>query len=277
MKIDKHLLIASEQDEKVISDICLKTETKFKTIKEGYPTSIIIHFTAGSSAKSSVEHFKNKDTKASAHLVIDKNGDIYQVVPFDTVAWHAGNSHYNGRSNFNEFSIGIELDNPGELMKSGNTYKSWFGTSYSPDLVISAVHRNQTKITYWHSYTQIQIQRCKEICELLINAYKINEILGHEEIAPKRKIDPGPAFPLDKMRMELLTKGSRIHSASITSKKGKVNTNLLNIREDAGSQFDKIAKPLKKGADVKIIDEYNGWYKVETKITGWVSKAFIKE
>ena len=64
----------------------------------GLPDTLVIHFTGGSSLDSSVEHLKNPDIKASAHLVIGQNGEIRQLVGFDRVAWHAGISEWTGPS-----------------------------------------------------------------------------------------------------------------------------------------------------------------------------------
>ena len=75
---------------------------------------------------------------------------------------------------------------------------------YKEDEVIKAVHRNQTVARYWHAYTDKQIAVVEEICRVLVEAYPIKDILGHEEISPNRKIDPGPAFPLDKLRRLIL-------------------------------------------------------------------------
>ena len=99
-------------------------------------------------------------------------------------------------------------------------------------------------------------------------------ILGHEEISPGRKQDPGPAFPLDKFRDNLLSQ-NRSDEPDIIDKEGVVVANLLNIRGDAGVNFKKVARPLPRGTKVKVMEERNGWYKVETSIEGWVSKGLI--
>ena len=90
----------------VIPMSCPKNHDKFAT---GQPDSIIIHFTAGRDAVTSAEYLCKDDVKASAHMVIGRKGEIYQLVDFDTVAWHAGESQYGGRTGYNKYSIGIEL------------------------------------------------------------------------------------------------------------------------------------------------------------------------
>lgn len=250
---------------------CPKNKDKFKA---GKLDTIVIHYTAGSSAESSARYLSS-DVKASAHLVIGREGEIIQLVPFDTIAWHAGESFYGDRQWLNQYSIGIELDNAGILSKVGGEYQAWFGKKYQANDVMSATHRNETSPRYWHTFTEKQIEACREVCELLIQKYGIKTILGHEEIAPQRKQDPGPAFPLDKFRSNLLLQ-NRSDTPDLIGKDGEVVVDSLNIREGAGVTYKKVADPLPKGAKVKVLEEYNGWYKVSTKIEGWVGKGYVK-
>ncbi|PKP30612.1 MAG: N-acetylmuramoyl-L-alanine amidase [Bacteroidetes bacterium HGW-Bacteroidetes-16] len=268
MQIDpKHHLTGNE----VIQKACPKNTQKFEA---GLPDTIVIHFTAGRSAESSANYLSS-DVKASAHLVIGRAGEIYQLVAFDTIAWHAGESQYGGRTGLNKYSIGIELDNAGELKRVGTEYQAWFGARYQPTDVLYARHRNETTRSYWQTYTQEQIDVCEQVCQLLIEKYGIKTIVGHEEIAPTRKRDPGPAFPLDKFRQNLLSQ-NRTDEPDETGKEAVVTGNQLNIRAGAGVDFPTIAPPLAIGIPVKVLEEKEGWVKVETKITGWVSKAFLK-
>lgn len=104
--------------------------------------------------------------KVSAHVLIRRDGSMTQYVPFDQRAWHAGISSYQGRDGCNDYSIGIELEG-------------------SVD----------------HSYTEPQYQQLAEVVNLLRQRYpKLAEkqIVGHSDIAPGRKIDPGPWFDWQK-------------------------------------------------------------------------------
>jgi N-acetylmuramoyl-L-alanine amidase len=187
--------------EQLFKDIHVpKNNIKFKSP----PDTIIIHYTAGSSAASSAAWLADPEVKASAHVVIGKEGEIYQLVPFDTIAWHAGSCTYAGKSNYNQFSIGIELDNPGFLAPFQDKYVSAFGTHYSGDDVIKAIHRNEKAPRFWHKFPDAQLESCYALCEALLEKYPIGKILGHEEICPCIKVDPGPAFPLDEFRTKLL-------------------------------------------------------------------------
>ena len=101
-------------------------------------------------------------------------------------------------------------------------------------------------------------------------------ILGHEEVSPGRKSDPGPAFPLDDFK-KLLTGTGRDKDDGDLPSTGSVSASKLNIREGAGGNFKKVAKALPKGTKVNILEENGDWYKVNVQIEGWVSKKHIDE
>jgi N-acetylmuramoyl-L-alanine amidase len=243
------------------------------------PDTIIIHYTAGSSAESSARSLSDPQIGASAHLVIGRDGKIIQLVPFNVIAHHAGPSSYKGRKGFNKYSIGIEIDNAGKLTKMGKVFSSWFGKTYPENQVLEAVHRNESVPSFWHTYTEKQITLTEEICKLLIEKYNISVILGHEEISPVRKIDPGPAFPLDKLRERLIVRDRGADSelklrpeAAI----GLVDANKLNIRSRNSIHSDIVAPPLARGTLLEILQEKDGWYEVQIDIKGWVKKDYVK-
>ncbi len=252
------------------------THKNTEKFKEGRPDSIVIHYTAGRNAATSAA-FLAGDVKASAHLVIGRDGAIFQLVPFNIIAWHAGESSYNGISGFNAYAIGIELDNAGPLTPVGNIFESWFKGKYPANEAFYGIHRNENTARYWHTYTEKQVAVCEEICGLLIREYKIKSILGHEEISVGRKTDPGPAFPLDTFRERLLEHDRSGSQAEFVSFAARVAADKLNIREGAGPTHKLTAQPLKEGQEVTVLAEENGWYKVKTEITGWVSKGYIKK
>lgn len=264
-------------DDKIAGAPHMQTTKNTQLFQAGKLDTIVIHYTAGSSAESSIATLVDPNVKASAHVVVARDGTITQLVPFNIIAWHAGPSQFGNRVGFNQYSIGIEIDNAGLLEKRGDQYYAWFGRAYDAQDVVFAVHRNQKAPNYWHVFTQKQIQVVEELCQALVDTYKLKYILGHEEISPLRKIDPGPAFPLDKLRDKIFG-GSRDSDTSENTKtsEGIVSVDMLNIREDADLNADKVAKPLKKGMKVKIVGAKNGWYKVTTEVTGWVSAKFIQ-
>lgn len=263
MEIKNHMLVGENVKKPVITS---KTSGEFGP---GKLDTVVVHYTAGP-YKPSLNTLTNPRVKASAHLLVDRDGTVTQLVPFNLISWHAGKSSHNGRVGMNNYSIGIEIVNSGPLTKSGNVYRTWFGSSYDPSDVIEAIHRNETTPRYWHVYTQQQIQAIEEICMALIEEYNIKYILGHEEIAPKRKTDPGPAFPLDRLRNKLLEESRDADTDEDLPDVGRIAASSLNIRALPKNNADKIALPLTRGTKVKILDEADGWYKVSTEIEGWV-------
>ena len=106
--------------------------------------------------------------QVSAHLLIDRQGEVTQFVPFDKKAWHAGQSLFNGRDNCNDFSIGIELEG-----------------------------------TDTEAFTSEQYERLIQISRELMAQYPritLDNIVGHSDIAPGRKTDPGPYFDWARFR-----------------------------------------------------------------------------
>lgn len=196
MKIENHLL--TEDD---------GTPFPFQASPNHYPEEmeepkyIIIHYTAGSTAESAIAWLCNPVADASAHLVIARDGTITQLVPFDKPAWHAGRSSYKELKDLNRCTIGIELDNAGKLTRRGDNWYSWFNKMYPADEVIEARHRYRNIEAGWHNYTEEQIDACREVCFTLKPAYKtLENILGHDDISDYGKVDPGPAFPMDKFQ-----------------------------------------------------------------------------
>jgi N-acetylmuramoyl-L-alanine amidase len=269
MEIKDHIL----QGENIRKPVW--TTKKSGKFEKGNLDTVIVHYTAGP-YQPSLNTLVNPNVKASAHVIVDRDGSITQLVPFDEISWHAGQSAYGGRVGFNKYSIGIEIVNSGPLTKSGNVYRSWFGAAYNPSDVIEAIHRNQTRPKFWHIYTEDQIQAVSDLCRALIDAYGIKNILGHEEIAPRRKTDPGPAFPLDRLRNNLLLADRSDDAVEQTPEIGRIVSNKLNIRETPAETAEKVAKPLSQGTKVRILDEANGWYKVAVEVEGWVFGKYVE-
>ena len=245
---------------------------------ENLPDTIIIHYTADRSPESAIRTLCNPRVKASAHLVIGRDESITQLVPFNTIAWHAGKSSYVGRSGYNKYSIGIEIDNAGRLTKRGNEYFSWFGKAYPENEVIEAVHRNENRPSFWHTFKEEQISIVQDICLILTDTYPITSILGHEDVSPNRKSDPGPAFPLEKLRARALYSDRDNDGDEFFEEKnlGIVTASKLNIRSKPVYTASTVAPPLSEGTIVDILQEKNGWYEVNVETQGWVKKDWIK-
>jgi N-acetylmuramoyl-L-alanine amidase len=217
------------------------------------PEYLVIHFTAGRSAASSIDWFKNPAASASAHLVIGLDGSISQMVPFNKKAWHAGVSRWNSVTGLNNYSIGIELDNPGKLRKVGDKWISWFGAEYASDVVLEAVHKHQDTPAGWHVFTSMQLDACILVSQLLISHYGLKDVLGHDDIAPFRKEDPGPAFPMESFKARVLGRSDDV--ADIF----KVNVDEANFRVGPGTGYE-IIGTLARNTKVEFLDSYMGWY-----------------
>jgi N-acetylmuramoyl-L-alanine amidase len=179
------------------------------------PDTLVIHFTAGASLSSSVRSLCDPASKASAHVVVGREAAMVQLVPFDVIAWHAGASTLGARTGLNKYSIGIEIDNAGRLTQTAaGDFVTWFGRRVQKKDAIQGKHRNETSLSWWHTYTQRQIELVFELSALLAQKYPIRTIVGHEEISPGRKSDPGPAFPLERLRDRILGPGRQEDAAA---------------------------------------------------------------
>lgn len=239
------------------------------------PRYLVMHYTAGKSAQNSINWLTNPESKASAHVVLGRDGSICQLASFNVKTWHAGASHWDGVSGLNGCSIGIEMDNAGPLKKVGDKYQAWFGTLYDESQVIQAKHRLDSEVRWWHAYTEAQIQRALELARLLVRHYDLKDVVGHEDIAPDRKRDPGPTFPLEHVR------GMVSGRAEEERERYKVTASSLNIRSGPGVEFPPVTDPLARGATVVLLEKRDRWNKVELlengEIEGWVHNKFLEK
>ena len=127
---------------------------------------IIFHYTGMKKEKEAIERLTSMRSKVSSHYLIRYNGEIVIMVPDLYEAWHAGVSSWKNLKSLNKHSIGIEISNPG--------------------------HEYDYK-----KFSKKQNQSLKKLSQFLIKKYKIDKknILGHSDVAPTRKKDPGEKFP----------------------------------------------------------------------------------
>lgn len=246
------------------------------------PELLVMHYTAGSSAESSVAWLCNPAARASAHLVIARDGAITQLAPFNRTTWHAGVSQWGGRSGVNAFSIGIELDNAGRLERSGQHWRSPLSRrTYADDDVVVARHRNdppEAPACGWHDYSAAQIDAALAAGLALCNKYALKDVVGHEDIAPGRKFDPGPAFPLASFRARLLGRADDDVEHYVTTAE-------LNVRSGPGTDYAVLpGSPLPAGTNVALIEQRGLWWRVDVldpangvmDLLGWCHSRYLR-
>jgi N-acetylmuramoyl-L-alanine amidase len=191
MKILEHHIISDE----VQQMSCPKNYKLIKRLEH-----IVIHYTASTKLASTINYLIKPNIKASAHIIIGRGGQIFQLVPLNIQAWHAGRSEYKGLKSLNQFTIGIELMNAGKLIRKKNQFYTYYGERIPANQVVSTKENNKP-LTFWHIYTERQITSLIKVCKALKKEYpQLKEIIGHSDIT-NRKIDPGEAFPWHKIKV----------------------------------------------------------------------------
>jgi N-acetylmuramoyl-L-alanine amidase len=135
--------------------------------RDGVPIDmLVLHYTGMTSAAAALDRLCDPAAKVSAHYTIDEDGTVYAMVPEDHRAWHAGVAHWAGAANINSRSIGIELVNPGHE----------FG---------------------YRAFPEEQVAALTTLCHSILVRHPIPSarVLGHSDVAPARKDDPGELFP----------------------------------------------------------------------------------
>lgn len=131
-----------------------------------HPTMVVIHYTSNDDTNKSIETLSSPVRKVSAHYLIDRKGMLIQLVPESQRAWHAGQSYWGGNTDINSASIGIEIDNTGR-----------------------------------EPYSEAQIKTLEALIRDIQIRHRIKpmNIVGHSDVAPGRKVDPGPYFPWGRL------------------------------------------------------------------------------
>lgn len=212
------------------------------------PWLLVYHYTATMHAKSALNMLtRHSPPRVSAHILIERDGTVHQMVPFNRIAWHAGVSHWSGHTGCNNFSIGIEQVNAGVVLKRGDgVFMSQIEHEEIPAAdVIHAQHRITHGEAYWQKYTAAQVEAAIQVGRAVAEAYHIREVVGHEDIAPHRKVDPGPAYPLDHVRTEVLGHGDDSDIDTVEEKPPEephakmvmVGTSVHTVRDISPSQY----------------------------------------
>ena len=168
---------------------------------------IIYHYTGMKTDKVAIRRLTNFNSKVSCHYYIDRKGNLIQMVPDLYIAWHAGKSNWKSYKLLNNTSIGIEISNPG--------------------------HENG-----YVTYKKKQLKCLIKISKLLIKKYSISKknILGHSDIAPLRKKDPGEKFPWRIFATKNLGVWHKINFRKCINYRGK------NINIESRTFYEKLKK-----------------------------------
>lgn len=153
---------------------------------------IIIHYTGMKNESKALKKLCDEKANVSAHYFIKKNGQIINLVPDLYAAWHAGKSRWKKMISLNKCSIGIEIQNQGHDFK-------------------------------YEKFSFKQINSLSKLLRILIKSYKINlrNILGHSDIAPERKKDPGEKFPWKFLAKAKLAKWHKLNEKDLKKKRLK--------------------------------------------------------
>lgn len=215
------------------------------------PTFLIIHYTATSNASSPVNFFKNahdNTQKVAAHIVLDKDGSIIQMVPFNRKCSHAGSSNWNGVDGMNTRAIGIEIVNAGPASAANAALPG----------VIKKAHKNNPpgagSNQFWYAYPQAQLNTLYSLSKLILAAYPgIKTVVGHDDVSPYRKQDPGPAFSWDAYRTAVYG------STNDIGKVFTVNTADAKFRSVPSTENNIPIKSLPVGYQVGLMETNGDW------------------
>ena len=203
---------------------------------------VVFHYTGMQSEIESIQRLKNPKSKVSCHFLINLKVEIIQMVKENKVAWHAGKSKWKKYTNLNDYSIGVELVNKGHR----------FG---------------------YKSFPNRQIKSLITLCKTLKSNYKIKteNFLGHSDIAPLRKVDPGEKFPWKNLSKFKFGHWHRIEKNSSNHYKNKTVffRNLFKI----GYRYFKINK--RSSVDRKVIRAFQQRYYPQ-KVTGNLDQKTYK-
>lgn len=284
----------------------------YKTTKKSSGTNrkkyIVVHYTAGENFESDVRQLSSSPAQVSCHIVIGRSGEIAQIGTFDDIQWHAGVSQWDGINGLNSWSIGIELTNPGWLVcldktldpnekaKDGVRYQSASGRIYDKGLVFARNSNVGSDIYGWVPYSEEQIRALKEVVFALKETFKsITDVVGHEQIAPKRKVDPGigiifPTKLLDHLNESTTNNSDDFYTGTdsklyevgfldksdrntVAGKRGIVTTkgSALRVRRSPNA-VSEVVGSYENGEEVKIVDSENGFYKTDK---GFIASGYV--
>jgi N-acetylmuramoyl-L-alanine amidase len=249
------------------------------------PKFLVIHFTASGPSSDIAKYFSNRQAKVSAHVVVRRDGTVIQCVPFNVVAWHAGQSSWTAKdgqryTGLNRSAIGIEIENWGPLSKSGSGWVSWTGSAVDASKVVEARHKNGGPVRGWETYTDAQIHATIDVAQAVCSHYDLTEIIGHDDISPGRKTDPGPAWDMSMFKAKVF--GREEEGPEVFVVRSPTG---LNIRSEPRASAPPLRPvPLADGTRVMIHEREGNWRFVSVlneaglpDFSGWVHGSYLTE
>ena len=206
---------------------------------------IVLHYTGMQSERVAIERLTEQKSQVSSHYLINREGKVTKMVDEKKIAWHAGRSKWKNFINLNNQSIGIEIVNKGHQ----------FG---------------------YENFSKKQISKLVLLCKILIKKYKIKKtnILGHSDIAPLRKTDPGEKFPWKQLAKKKIGYWYNI------SKLKNYNFNKVNFRRlfftnlhKIGYRYFAIKKPSKN--DLKVAKAFQRRFR-QNKVNGLIDQECLQ-
>lgn len=192
---------------KAVKGSGMKVQGKYA---KGYPRGAVVHFTAGhceteTDAKNTLQYSINQ---GFAFFLIGPTGVVYQNFPLSHWGSHAGSSSYPGlSSSLSKHLVGIEVVCAGNVDAKG---KSWFGKTYSKERLRAATAKDNVKAGLYVKFTDAQEKALKELLIWLYRnnpeVFEIQYIVGHDEIAPSRKSDPGMSLSMTMPQLRQVIK-----------------------------------------------------------------------
>lgn len=198
------------EDHRLVGHAFCESPNRGGTIQ---PLFIVMHYTSTFGAAEAIKHLCDPAcaNPVSAHVVLDLDGAVTQLVPFNSKAWHAGQSSYATAGEtyvgLNEYSIGIEVANPGWFTRTKEGFYLHEGRNPSspeklalfPAMLDSPMPDGGEAC--WACYPDAQMDILEELTRAILEAYpSIKDVVGHADISPGRKEDPGPAFPMARFK-----------------------------------------------------------------------------
>ncbi len=131
---------------------------------------VVLHYTDMKPVETALEKMCDPEAEVSAHYCITEEGEVIRLIPEDKRAWHAGVSYWRGHKDVNSASIGIELDHPGHALG-------------------------------YRGFADAQIEALVPLLHRIVKAYDIPRanVVGHSDVSPLRKLDPGELFPWERL------------------------------------------------------------------------------